>query len=226
MSRRRDACIYCGAPSDSRDHAPPRLFLESPRPSNLRTVPACRRCNQGASADEEYVGALLAHTGTAQVLQDKVATGGVVDRALLRSRKLASRIEGASRVLDNGLPAIAPEPQPIHRVVRKIAHGLFVGRYGRNPGPKSFRSLGIYPYSIEDQRPALVFAATYSERFRPKRWQVIQKNVFAYIFVRHPRRAESLLCVMDFHGGAWGIAECPTPTSGRPVAVAGQPCLL
>ena len=52
-------CIYCGESADTREHCPSRAFLEKPYPTNLPTLPACKRCNNGFSADENYTKNLI-----------------------------------------------------------------------------------------------------------------------------------------------------------------------
>lgn len=48
-------CVYCGKISDTREHAPSRVFLSKPYPAeNLPVLPACRECNNGFSDDELY----------------------------------------------------------------------------------------------------------------------------------------------------------------------------
>jgi len=48
-------CAYCRQLKKATvDHVPPKLLLEQPFPPNLLTVPACRDCNEGFKADDEY----------------------------------------------------------------------------------------------------------------------------------------------------------------------------
>ncbi len=47
-------CIYCGEESDTREHAPSRVFLNKPYPEDLPVLPACKICNNGFSEDELY----------------------------------------------------------------------------------------------------------------------------------------------------------------------------
>lgn len=47
-------CIYCGLLADTREHVPSKVFLKRPLPSDLPVLPACRKCNNGFSADELY----------------------------------------------------------------------------------------------------------------------------------------------------------------------------
>jgi hypothetical protein len=126
---RSSRCVYCGSPSDSKDHVPPRLLLERPYPPNLLTVPSCTRCNQGWSKNEQYFLVLLSQIGTSQLLTGKTAKGGVVDRTLKRAPRLEQRLNDALQTDEEGRIVIAPESNRIHKVVTKIAHGLYVLRY-------------------------------------------------------------------------------------------------
>ena len=47
-------CIYCGAKADTREHVPSKVFLNKPFPTDLPTLPACQKCNNGFSSDELY----------------------------------------------------------------------------------------------------------------------------------------------------------------------------
>lgn len=49
------ACTYCGSRENlTDDHVPPKNVFPKPRPSDLVTVPACKKCNEDISEDEEY----------------------------------------------------------------------------------------------------------------------------------------------------------------------------
>ena len=49
-------CIYCGEPADTREHIPPKVFLDDVLPPDFSpTLPACADCNGGFSNGEEYV---------------------------------------------------------------------------------------------------------------------------------------------------------------------------
>ena len=51
----RNICAYCG---DSKqltdDHIPPKNLFPKPRPNNLITVSACKKCHSNTSKDDEY----------------------------------------------------------------------------------------------------------------------------------------------------------------------------
>jgi hypothetical protein len=54
-----NTCVYCNRIPVTRDHCPSKVFLDSPYPENLPTVPACEDCNAGFSIDEEYLACFI-----------------------------------------------------------------------------------------------------------------------------------------------------------------------
>jgi len=116
-------CAFCGAPPKTRDHVPPKIFLDKPYPENLPVVGACLSCNKDASLDEEYVACLL-----------EVAAHGTVDPARLRRRKVARALEAkpplaarlASSMESNGQFMIDGEDDArLFAVIEKIARALW-----------------------------------------------------------------------------------------------------
>ncbi|MBI4574357.1 MAG: hypothetical protein HY713_13860 [candidate division NC10 bacterium] len=164
--------------------------------------------------DEQYFLTVLASVGTTNALQRKVDRGGSVDRALSLSRGLDERITRSLAPGRDGRVYLAPDLSRISRVLQKIAFGLFVTKYRRVPAMDAIRPVGAFPYNIHESRPTGLFAAAFSERFRPKRWTDVQPGVFAWIVVREPTQG-GLCCIMDFHATLWGAAFLPHPTGVR-----------
>lgn len=46
-------CAICGDKATTKEHIPPRTLFIKPRPSDLITVPACKKCNNGTSKEDE-----------------------------------------------------------------------------------------------------------------------------------------------------------------------------
>lgn len=127
---RSKVCVYCGQRADSNDHAPPRCFLRKPLPSNLITLPSCKRCNTGFSFDEQVVKTLIALTSEQPELVAERMPGGRVDRALARDARLRRVLENATR--DDGNYELKGDLQvSFDRVIRKTVRGLFFGLYER-----------------------------------------------------------------------------------------------
>lgn len=195
---------------------PPKLLLERPFPNNLDTLPSCFRCNQGASLDEQYFLMLLGQISLSPTITTKLSDGGIIHRTLTRSPALEERLIQALEVDDeDGRVRIRPEMDRVSRVVQKISIGLFALRYGRVPEVTAIGPVGVYPYQVEDDRPLPVFLGTFTERFRGKRWRIVQPKVFSYIFVRDPRSSRKIWCVMDIHQTLWGVVQLPHPKSVR-----------
>lgn len=114
-------CVYCGASPDTKEHVPPKVFLDKPFPENLPTVEACAECNNGFSLDEEYMACLLdcVISGTADPnnLQRETI------RRILESRpQIAKRLQNACRV-ENGGIHFEVEYDRIEKVVAKMGLG-------------------------------------------------------------------------------------------------------
>jgi hypothetical protein len=116
-------CAFCGNTPDTRDHVPPRVFLDQPYPDNVPVVGACRDCNESASLDEAYVACLL-----------EVAEHGTVSPAEVHRRKIARILGGkpllAARLALSLKPGAkysvtSEEKERISRVLEKIARALW-----------------------------------------------------------------------------------------------------
>ncbi|MFA6041404.1 MAG: hypothetical protein WC733_07860 [Methylophilus sp.] len=112
---------------------------------------------------------------------------------------------------ETGKPFIQPEIHRVNRVVRKMATGLYTLRYGCVPTSDEIGRVELYPYTVEDLRPLPYFIATFTERFKQKKWQKIQSGTFSYIFVGDPQSSRTLWCIMDIYQSFWGIVQFPKP---------------
>lgn len=71
-------CIYCGGIADTREHIPPKIFLNKPYPDNLFDLPACKNCNNGFSADELYSEVFIDTLKTISSYSEKISDNNVV----------------------------------------------------------------------------------------------------------------------------------------------------
>lgn len=121
-ARQTTLCVHCGGPTETRDHAPSKVFLDPPYPDNLPVVPSCRTCNEALSLDEEYLACLIESTlaGTtdpAKIAREKVKS------ILERKPALAERIAQARHTNLLGETLFAPEVARVETVVLKLARG-------------------------------------------------------------------------------------------------------
>lgn len=114
-------CIYCGGRDDTRDHVPPRVFLDAPYPENLPVVGACRACNNGRSRDEVYLACLIEAViaGTADPVRIQRVQ---IAETLRRNAGLRSRIESARQEIDQQITFDIEEDR-VRNVLIKLARG-------------------------------------------------------------------------------------------------------
>jgi hypothetical protein len=141
----RFLCVYCGCPAEGRDHTPPRCFLKHPRPANLITLPACKKCNSGFSIDEEVVRTVIALSSTHPDLVIEREPGGKVHHALMRNARLRSLID--THVQNGNATLSGKLLDSFKRVLFKTIQGLFFGLYERIVHPDQLEVL-----SIQDRR--------------------------------------------------------------------------
>lgn len=204
-------CLYCGANAETKDHVPSKNLLERPFPNNLFTIPACEKCNRSYSLDEEYFLNVLVEVSDNQTLLAKKQSGGSVYKARERSKGLKKMIENSLISGEDGKIYFQSKNDRIKRVIEKIAFGLYFHKYGKLPLLQDFNCVGFYPFSVLETRPAEIFLLTYTEKFKPKKWTIIQDNVFSYIVVRDWRRQNGLSMILHLHNSAWCLIELPHP---------------
>lgn len=120
-SRLEDYCVYCGSGTNTRDHIPSRVLLDEPYPENLPVVPACAKCNQGFSLDEEYIACLIECVVCGSTNPDDLQRAKV-KRILLEKPELTGRIKAARHETKSGVQ-FSLESARCHNVVMKLARG-------------------------------------------------------------------------------------------------------
>ena len=128
--RQQGFCVHCGGTTETRDHAPSKILLDKPYPANLPVLPACPSCNEGFSADEEYLACFVEcvlHGSTDPVKLSRQK----VSRILAESQALRERIERSkkqSQTLGGGEIIVwQPEEDRVRNVILKLArcHAAF-----------------------------------------------------------------------------------------------------
>lgn len=119
--RQTSKCVHCAGVNDSIDHVPSKVLLDEPYPENLPGVPACSRCNQSFSMDEEYLACLIECTLAGSVNPDDMER--VKIKRIVRERPaLASRLTQARRETPQGI-TFEVESERVRNVLLKLARG-------------------------------------------------------------------------------------------------------
>lgn len=120
-SRLEGYCIYCGGKPETRDHVPSKIIMDKPFPENLPVVPACDKCNQNFSKDEEYFACLIECILRGTTEPEKLKRKKIKD-ILNRKPKLKARLEKA-RIIQEGQTYFKTEEKRVRNVILKLARG-------------------------------------------------------------------------------------------------------
>lgn len=140
--RNQGVCLYCGFYGEiTRDHIPPKSLFPNPLPKDLITVPACRSCNEGMSADDEYFRNAISmredvasHPAIGDVLSRVISSFGRPKQTKFSSRFL-STISHKDRLTKSGIfidqvPVMSADLDRINRVADRIIRGLYFHEFG------------------------------------------------------------------------------------------------
>ena len=135
--RQKSWCIQCGAwiceVDTNKDHVPSKALLRKPYPESLPVVATCATCNNGFSADEEYL-SLFLHCVLVGSTDPERHTDKKIARALRRHEKLRAMIERSKTEYPTTIGATRcvwkPATERIEGIVVKNARGDAFYEYG------------------------------------------------------------------------------------------------
>lgn len=120
-SRLINGCIYCAGPQQTREHVPSKIFLNRPFPENLPVMPACRKCNNDFSLDEEYVACLISCMKSGSTNPEKISDGRV-SKILKDKPRLRVLLEPIKQEND-GVISFQFDEQRLKKIIHKLALG-------------------------------------------------------------------------------------------------------
>lgn len=192
--RNKNICFFCGELPDTRDHIPPKVFLDKPYPENLPVVECCESCNADFSEHEQYFACLLECIihGTTEI---EVLSREKIIKTLERSPKLKYRIENSKKII-NDKEFWEPELNRLEKVILKLARGHLKYELGEpffeQPSHKEIKVID----SLSDSELESIFS-TPEQNFLPElgshaflnlgsdfsgfgKWNVVQESNYAY----------------------------------------------
>lgn len=126
-------CAICGGDATTDDHIPPQSLYPRPRRPNLRlhSVPACKRCNNGASSDDEEFKMIIG-ISTGEVQDNSDALVSSLQRTMAANNRIDEVIRSGKRMisLDNGQfvqdqVIVSFEGSSYSKVVERMIRGLY-----------------------------------------------------------------------------------------------------
>lgn len=181
-------CFLCGGPPETRDHVPPKVFLDEPYPENLPVVGACRACNEGMSMDEQYAACFVECVVSGSAEPD-VLSRPKVARILSHNAPLQARIDQAR--VSGEWRAELPR---LEGVVSKLVRGHYAFELAEVPvrEPDALR-FGVFSsisemerWSFETEVESSVYAEVGSRAMiraveRSAAWQEVQQGRYRYV---------------------------------------------
>ncbi len=178
-SRLERSCVYCGRIPGTKDHVPPKVFLDEPYPStNLPVVKACNKCNNRTSRDEEYVASLVECVLSGSTDPEHVSRESI-RKTLNKNALLRREIEaGRSEALDGSL-LWDFEKDRVRNVIVKLARG-HVAYELSEPKLEEPQSVWVAPLTTLTERRLAEFECGPGESLEG--WPEIGSRAFQRVF--------------------------------------------
>jgi len=166
--KRKDVCIYCNESANTKDHVPPRCFLDEPYPLNMTTVPACSQCNESFSKDEQYIMYLSDYLFSIEY-NDGDFSREKAELTFAYNDKLEDRMIDSLKVVDNLGVYFNFEYERIIFIIRKISVGLLFLVFGNTKRVE-----------VSNFIPNTHLSFQQKEELENIKWIVVQENRFKY----------------------------------------------
>lgn len=190
-------CIYCGENADSREHAIPQCFFPRPFPQNLITVPACIKCNNSYSSDEDYARIVLssARTGENMPLAEQIWEQKVA-RSLIRNQKITHEIYNSMIEISDSLIAFKVDRSRIDKVITKIVQGMFFEHYKEPIGRQCIIKVHMWPgqKNIPSEYPQEIIEGMHYAPIH-----VVGNGVLRYKWISSEESIHSSLWALSFY---------------------------
>lgn len=209
-SNSEKTCIYCRSGEDMTvDHIPPKALFPEPRPSNMVTVPCCKKCNESFSKDDEYFrNVLVSHAFVSsdpnvQAVNEKLLRSMIRPEGAAMARAIRESLHVVDVTSRGGIylgrsPAMAVTADRINCVTDRIARGLFYITHNY-PVPMRYEVTCVFKdhaFSKPDE-----FIALWREFWEQP--VTIGKNVFSYSYALCVDDPNGMLFIYWFYGNLW-----------------------
>lgn len=199
-----ETCVLCGMmPAETVDHVPPKGFFKGVVNAQLRTVPACRTCNNGASSDDEdlrfYISAQIGKENSAsKKLWEDGAHKTILRKTKLRKAFL-STVKEMAVVSEDGSSttriAFTLPAEPYKRVFERTTRGLYFYHTGR-----------ILPARVPVSVNMLTGTPDMdTEETRLLNMHTIGDGAFVYRYGVAPEDLDSSSWIYEFHHAHWAL---------------------
>lgn len=213
-----EMCVICGTTTaETMDHVPPKGLFKGVANAQLRTVPACHGCNNGASSDDEdvrfFISALIGQPNAAsKALWTDGAHRTILRKTRLREAFLASardvHTHDESGTSSTRIQFLVPE-RPYRRVFERTTRGLYF-----------LHSKRILPASIPVEVTMLEGVPDMeTDEIRALNSENIGNGACVYRYGIAPGDIDSSTWIYEFHHAHWCLVTtgklCETPSNNK-----------
>ncbi|MGB4225140.1 MAG: hypothetical protein WBJ68_00510 [Candidatus Dechloromonas phosphoritropha] len=204
-----DICVICGVrPAETVDHVPPKGFFKGVVNAQLRTVPACSVCNNGASSDDEDVRFFISAQIGKQNSASKQMWEAGARKTILRKTKLREAFvatAGEVTVVESDGThttkiAFRVPVSTYQRVFERTTRGLYFFHTGRilpAAAPVSVTMLAGTPSMDTDE-------------IRVLNVETIGDGACVYRYGVVPEDVDCSLWIYEFHHAHWAMVTTGT----------------
>ncbi len=201
-------CIYCGVrPATTRDHVPPQGLFLPPRFRPTIKVPACVKCNGGASkAEDEFRVFISVKDGPDTPEAIKFWKEGALHSVKNNKRMHRHFLSGAQLLLRSPTTGHF-EPRRLftwnlseshHPVIRKITRGLYYHNFQSALSPQKIIDVTYLPTLTTEMRCFCYQNMTLGDTGDDSR--------FIYAYLRDDDYPEKSIWLFQFYGRHWASA--------------------
>ncbi len=213
-----NVCVICGTrPAVTVDHVPPKGFFKGVVNAQLRTVPACWDCNNGASSDDEdvrfFISAQIGKQNPAsKQLWENGAHKSILRKKTLREAFVANAREVAVVGADGSQTMRIAFHIPVftyQRVLARTTRGLYFFHCGR-----------VLPASIRVN--AIMLTGTpnmETEEIRMLNFENIGNGACIYRYGILPDDPDSSLWIYEFHHAHWAMVTTGAASAAQTLLI-------
>ncbi|NDP37540.1 MAG: hypothetical protein GZ093_02125 [Rhodoferax sp.] len=197
-------CVICGVrPAETVDHVPPKCFFKGVEDAQLRTVPACSICNNGASSDDEDVRFYI----SAQIGKQNPASAALWDggayRTITRKLKLRKSFLANTREIQ----VCEEDGSTTNRLSFHVPFGTYQRVFERTTRGLYFFHTGlILPAAIPVSATMLAGTPNLdTDEIRMLNVEAIGKGACVYRYGVAAEDVNSSLWIYEFHKAHWAL---------------------
>lgn len=197
-----ETCVICGLRiAETVDHVPPKGFFRGVENAQLRTVPACHTCNNGASSDDEDVRFFISAQIGKQNLASKKLWEDGAHKTILRKTKLREAFVATA----GEVAVVGEDGTHTTRIAFRIPVSTYQRVFERTTRGLYFFHMGrILPATVPISVTMLAGTPDMeTDEIRILKMETIGDGALVYRYGTAPEDVDCSLWIYEFHHAHW-----------------------